>query len=721
MSCRLAHGVQSGTGIRKIPESSPKSKVGTTVSFLCTRRWAGLPCFIALVLLCSLCLSAPIPGWAQSAVPEFAAGSHHLYLVPYQDSQGLDFLTHIAEVHVQQESPSSTTFSTVATYRWHNTQAEARNLELLVRSRAGPISHPAPGQLQSWTVRRNNVALPLTPLANGQYLTTVHLDPDQRLTLELHYTVQAPARYFPRIAYDTTLLRRWQNAPDSMRVSIFPGFAPQAGNVLLPSTTDYELRADEVRWLYENSLPARTPEARLLQKDIWESIQAAIRNQDYITQGQHYYSLYVAADAPASHRRMYYDQALAAFLQALDQNPGPAHYGLARLYRLHSLSGSTAKQDQYLELTLHHAQLALQTLDPSATVQRQEVKHWLWQSLEMRVRLSTLYADWATVYQALETIAALPVDDIDDARLENLQYYIQMQEAIQLLEQGMTDQALQLAGPTILDPYFMPAAQQAALFTGWHADIRIGPDSFTAHMEGTLDTRQRDRMADAVTELEALLAQGEPGVQTKLVLTDAGSSPGSVTADPVLVLDLHITNPNHARALAEVLPANSEWLLVRHLLQESWLHMTQTRSPLFVEQVYEFTLDLSELYRFWHTKALALEEIAVTEASAGANSQQEVIRQMNFLNAADDWRQLAQNTTVLVALENAPGRTDATARWTATEDQPAVQIRSTARSLRMLPLVLFSVLGLLLAAGSSLLLIRLPLHPLQSTRLSSPS
>ncbi len=715
-------GYCQAQGIRNIPESPSNCKVYKTATFLRTVRPGGGSAgqFLAAVmaLLCSLHLVVPSSGWAQSAVPAYDAGAYHLYLVPDQEIQGLDFLTHIVEIQVQQDSPSRTTFATVATYRWHNTQAESRSLQLRVRSRHGTIGNPVHGQLLHFAVYRGNEALPLVPLDSGQYHTEVHLDPGQRLNLELRYAVQSPALYFPRVAYDMALLRRWWHVPDSTRISIFPGFAPQADNVLMPFPLDYELRADEVRWLYEEALPTQTPEAHLLHRDVWESLQAALQNDDHITLGQHYHILYMAADAPHSHQRMYYDLALAAFLQALDQDPGQAHYGLARLYRMQTVPGTPSLHVSYLELALHHAQMALQTLDPEATAQRKDVVRWLWQLLEMRVNLSAQYEDWETVNQDLEAIAALLVEGADTARLANLQRYAHTQQAIRLLEQGMTDQALRLVGPDILDPYYMPASHLVPLFTGWHADIRIGPDSFTAHLEGTIDTRQQDRIGDAVTTLEALLAQGEAGVQTTLVLASAQER---TPAAPVLILDLHITNPQHAHNLADLLPSNSEWNLVRYLLQGSRLYMSPTRNPLFEERVYEYSLDLTELYQLWEAKALALEETAVAEASIGTNSQEEAIRQVNFLNSAHDWRNLAHNTTVLVALVNSTGRPGAAqAQWAATQDQPTVQIRAATRRLRVPNLVLFSSLGLLLAVGISLFLVRLPGHRLQPSRISSP-
>ncbi len=719
MSHRFANGMSQALSTRNIPESWSNCKV-FTLGFCRHAKvpgrwyvWRYITLFFALWFW--LNWQAPIASLTQSPPPEFDAGSYHLYLIPGKNYQGLDFLTHIVEIHVSQDDQSSTLFDTVASYRWHNTKTEPLKLELFVRSRTGTIINPTNGQLQQFGLYREEETVPLTPLDNGQYYTPIHLDPGQRLTLDLRYTVRSPVHYFPRVAYDSALLRRWLNVPDSMRLSIFPGFAPQAGNVLIPAPVNYELRQDEVRWLFEENLPSQTLEAHFLHKDVWESIQLAIQKNDQITLGQHFHALYMAVDAPESHRRIFYDQALAAFLQALAQDPGQAHYGLARLYRIHSLSGTGDLNAQYLELALHHSQMALQTLDPEASAQRQDVIRWLWQSLEQRVNWAVQHADWETVKTSLEAIEALPDQEFNTVRLDNIRRHAHTQQAIRLLEQGETDQALALAGPEILDPHFMPADHLIPLFTGWTADISIGPEAFTAHLAGTIDVRHHDRIAQAVEDLENLLSQGESGVQTTLALGNTPSAEDS-PAVPVLILNLSVTNPHHARNLAGLLPANSEWVLLRHLLQGSWLYMSQTRNPIFIERVYEYTLNLDELFRLWHTKAMALEETAIAEASAGTNSQEEVIRQMNFLNAANDWRHLARNTMVMVSLETGRAATTAGAQWAATEDQPSVKIRAATRQLRLLNLVLFGLLGLFLAGSFSLVLVRLPGQILRSSQ-----
>ncbi len=663
---------------------------------------------VALILWFWLYGPAFIVSWAQSTVPTFDAGTYHLYLTPVQDIRGLDFLTHIVEIHVSHASPSHTLFTTMATYRWHNTRTEPLELPLLIRARTGAISHPAQGQLVEFALFHQDTPLALIPRDNGQYQASVYLDPGQRLTLDLRYTVQAPARYFPRVAYDFTLLQRWLNVPDSMRVSIFPDFIPQPDNVLALRPDTYALRPDEVRWLFEESLPPHIPEAHLLHRDVWMAIQDAIHQNDPLTLGEHYYALYTAMDAPASHRRLYHDQALAAFRQALEQDPGQAHYGLTRLYRTHALASVSALNVQYLDLVLHHAQMALQMLAPDAVAERQDVTRWLWRSLELRVNWAVQHEDWETVNRTLEAITVLPEQDNTSNQLVRIQRYAHTQRVIRLLEQGETDQALALAGPAILDPDFVPASHLVPLFTSWHADIRLGsePGTFTARLQGTVDARHYDRLAPTVRALEDLLVHGETGVQGTLDLAYTNGDESS-SGDPLLILDFRVTHAQDADRIADLLPYR-EWALVKFLLQESRLYMTQSRNPLVVEEIYEYTLDLSELYQLWDSKALALEETVVTEASAGTLSQTDLIRQMNFLNTAKDWRRLAHGTVVTVALATGHPAARANTRWVATAEQPIVQMHTITRRPRILNLALFSTLGLFLVAGISVSLSHLP-------------
>lgn len=664
------------------------------------RRPYSWPRTVPWILLCLcgwLLPASPAPVLAQSDTQLPAAGAFHLYLLPDQVS-GIDFLTHIVEVRITEHDAHTTQYSTVATYRVHNTQQDPQVLTLTVQPLRGTVAQAGPGQLRQLMLYRHQTPIPLASLANGQYQGKVVLEPDERDVLALHYTVHTTdERYFSHVQYDVSILNRWGMPPDSMRVSVFPDLVMDGRNLQIGQPATYQLLDNEIHWHFENALPTPSPRLQFIHKRLWNTILEAEARHDLIALGQHYHTLYTAAAAPEQHRRVFYDQALAAFLQGVAQDPGQAHYGLARLYRTRLLSGTGTADSPYLELVLHHAHLAFQELDPDLEAQRQEVVRWLVQGLELRVALASRREDWTAVNDSLDAIQKLPVAWIGAERIEEIRRNASLQQAIRLLDTGATEEAMILIGAQIREANYLPDPEALPLFAGWRADVQVAPDALDIQLQGTVRPAQAQRLAARLETLAQLARQAGPDI----LLTWIWPEPEEASPEhTILYLDLSMTSQLQAQNLGARLSADTDLGLLRHLLLTPWLYATEEQHLFFADQTYEYELHLEEVFRLWRAKAQTLEQHAVAEASAGADSAEAVVRQFTLVNAAHDWRELIRNTAVFIHASPESLAGPGHVPWVATAESPHLRVRLARRVPHQFHLILLAT-GL---AGSAMII-----------------
>lgn len=631
---------------------------------------AGLGGWIA-GLLCA----AGTPLLAQ-APGEAAAGAYHLYLVP-ETTDGIAFLTHMADVTLAQTPAFGTRYAAVAVYRLHNTRAEPQVLTVRVRSLAGPVAHPANGRLETVTLHRGPARLPLEAASGNQWQSSVALEADERIALELRYAVRGTGRYFPRVQYDVAPLRRWGPPPESLRISFYPNSEVDPRTLQAAQPPDVQFAAGEIRWHYENAWPSQAPHAQFIHQASWDGIREAERQDRPLALGQRYYDLYMAADAPAASRPLFYAQALAAWLRAAERHPGPAHYGLARLYRTRWLAAAPAAQAHYLELFLRHARRAQETLDPARAAARQDVARWLGEGLEARVARAVQREDWAGVNAALAEIERLPAAGMAPERIAGIRADARLQQALRLWAAGAADEALALAGHPLEEPDRAPAPEAWPLFASWIVEIEAEPQALALQLQGSLHPAQAARAAQKLEFLEPWAQRAGEDLTLAWHFRTLAEEPSRT----VLHLNVRATDPVQARRLADSLAADADWILLQQLLQPPWGQNRTRRHPFAQDAHYVFALDLRPAFDLWRAKALALEQNAVQEASAGTNAPEDAIRQLHFLNAAAEWRRLARHTVAFVRLLPAAeaGAAPARGQWAATEDQPYVQAQVTQR------------------------------------------
>ena len=626
---------------------------------------------VAILLACSLTAGLPSPARAQGH-----AGARHLFLVP-RDPTGIQVLAHVAEIRIDQSFGYETIRTVVASYQLHNKQAEPTELTLHIQ----PASE-SPAEALALTgppvLRRGGSLWPLVQVAGNPTSAVMVLAPDERVELELSYELTGSTSIFPSVAYPIEPLRRWSTPPDSTRISIFMDFAPSPRNLQVLWPQGHEEHPNEIRWHWENALPWQGPAIRFIHRVAWDGIRAAEAAGDWIALGQGFHALYSASDESGDQRRLYYDQALAAFLEAMAERPTEAHYELARLYRTR-ITGSGGQADShYLDLALDHARTAMALLPGERTVERQELIRWIEEGLTTKVRQATLNGNWPTVDKALAALEELPEEFANPDRVARLEAETATEQALQLLGAGAVAEAVAVEGESILDPSLLPDSRLIPLFSGWRVDVVAGTQRLAIDLIAWTEVSQRSRLDTELAGLRRLVAS---------VGNDA-SLDWSTTRDPESVhpqtdrleLNLTVRDSDAATRMADRMAPDSEWLLLRQILRTSWPSKIRNTGLVASQVRWDYTLDLTEVYSFWEAKAVSLDNRLVELASAGTSDTADKIRQGHLANTAAAWRSLADNTLILVSLDDGSGIFTDDTVWLGSRLDPFIQATRIRRS-----------------------------------------
>ena len=639
----------------------PLSRLGPLV--LPERILAGI------LLVC--CLTAlPSPVRAQGH-----AGARHLYLVP-RDPTGIQVLAHVAEIRIAQSDGYRTVHTVVVSYQLHNKRAEPVELTLRIQT-ASQAPADALSLTKSPVLTRGGYPWPLVQEGGGLPSAVMVLAPDERVELDMAYELTGSASIFPSVDYPIEPLRRWSTPPDSTRVSIFTDFTPSPRNLQVLWPQGHEERPNEIRWHWENTLPWQGPAIRFIHRNAWDGIRAAEDTGDWIAVGQGFHALYSAADEPDGRQRLYYDQALAAFLEAMASRPTAAHYELARLYRTR-ITGSGGQADShYLDLALDHARTALALLPEDRTVDRQELIRWIEEGLTTRVRQATLNGDWPAVDQALAALEALPKEFASPGRVARLEAETATEQALQLLGAGAIAEAVAVEGEAILDPSLLPDPRLIPLFSGWHVAVLAGPQQIAIDLTAWSEASQRSRLDTELAGLRRLVAGlgGDASLDWSATRDPESSHPD---ADR-LQLNLTVGDRDAAVRMADRMAPDSEWLLLRRILRTPWPSKLRDSGLVSTQVRWDYTLDLTEVYGFWEAKAVALDNRLVELASTGSEDTADKIRQGHLANTAAAWRALGENTLVLVRLDTGSGIAAGDTVWLGSQPEPSVHATRTRR------------------------------------------
>ena len=647
---------------------------------------------------------------AQSLGP--APGASHLYLVP-TNTHEIRFLTHIVEVEVVQNNDLTVQYNVISTYRLHNIADEIRIVALNLRSSEDTLGEVVDGGFGEIQLYEGTIAVPLEPLPDGQYRALVSLEPDERIRLDLHYGMPATSMYFPEVIYNFTPLRIWGDPPESMRLSVYAEGELDQRRLQKVAPANYEKLDGEVRWHFENAWPWTPLQLRFIHQAHWDLIRQAMESGNQLALGRLYHVLYmVSSEQPLSESQIFYDQALASLLQAVEQDPGQAHYSLAQLYRSQLLQVLRPGHITYLEQALHHGRLSLQLLPLEFEIERRDLTRWLIDGLGMQIALATQRKDWVTVNEALAEVETLPSDFVNREQLEEIRQNVTLQQAIGLLDSEAVAEAVALAESSSGSTAHLPPPETVPLFQSWLTSVEANHGTLNLTMEGSVDPAQAIRLSAKLALLESLTTQAGNGMQLTWDLQEFSDE---VPIRRVLQLHILATDETQAQKLAQLLGTDADWMLLKQILWTHWPQVTVHNQLLTQDLVYEYSLNLDDVFRLWNAKAQTLEQEAIREASVGSDSPEDVVRQFNYVNSAQAWRNLAANSVVLVSLESEakpPAHTSEI--WVATLEDPLLQARSASHALRLPTLAALGSFLLVLLLGiatwlNSLLRAKIPL------------
>lgn len=600
----------------------------------------------------------------------------HLYLVP-ENPSGIQLLAHVAEIEVQQSAGYTTNRSTKVLYKLLNKQSAPVELLLAIQPAA---EAPLDALMLSVApvVVRNGAPIPIVQLPSGETGYVLQFAPDERTELTLTYLLTGDSSIFPSVSYSIEPLRRWGTPPDSVRVSILTDFTSSSRNVQVLWPQGYEVHNKEFRWHWEKNLPLQGPAIRFIHKASWDLIRTAEQSGDYVAQGQGLYSLYIASNLQGDQQQLFYDQALAAFLTAMSYRPLDAHIGLARLYRSRIEGLGTEADSRYLDLALTHAHSALDLLPEDRLLEQQELMRWIEEGLATKVRQATSQDDWATVDEALQALENLPEKFASNELATRIEGITTAEQALRLYAAGDVQGALHLGGEGILDPALLPASKHIPIFSGTLVDVMAGREYLNISMESWLHARHRNRLDEALATLEYLVVNSGSGALLDWSIADEGET--SRFGTNRLQLQLSVDNVETAYTLADRLPADSEWLVLRRILANPWPSKQAYRRIVSTDTRWTYALDLTDTYSFWLAKAAMLDNRSVGPEDTDESGIVTKIRQSHIAHSASAWRMLAANTQVLVSLDVQSPNATSDAVWLANQDNPTILASKTYRT-----------------------------------------
>lgn len=584
--------------------------------------------------------------------------------------------THVATLTLDDEGQGGVTLSLVADYDLRNDSKDALPIPLI-------ISDPTPFV---WEVTQDGAPVDATTAADGQVTITVVAPPNGHTTLTLLARRAAPDASALRLVYPTERLRQWRGQR-SMRIDLRPAAQPDPAGWLRiePETWRYTVsEARELQWLFEGELPVRIL-FELVAPGVWgrlQTLHAAAQGhapQAYVALGQQYQMLAGAAaqlgDDQAQAR--FLAQATAVYADGILQGElagatavelSDLHAGLAALYRARVAATAHVEDAQAMVVEVGQALAGIMVDDPRRT----ELEQWQVEGLRLMLADLRRRGDIPGALALIEQLQTLPAGASSSDFLAQERAALIVQQAVQLIEQGDRATALALAGDLIQSPTVQPPAEYRNLFARWDVSTRMAETGVTVHVVATADD---ERTAEAQATFDAIVETWRATPATRA--TDPQlQRVGGDGAPTQFELTLQLPAGGNGVALANTLPAGADWALLRSLLGQLGPQLEATTDGLWQQVRVSQPIDLRAVGDQWQRLATELDrQAAQLEANAGnlaadlQASQEARLRAANYRTTAQAWRQLAQDSQVLIELAT-PGAEGAVRSWLITVASP---------------------------------------------------
>jgi hypothetical protein len=662
--------------------------------------------------------------WGSSAMAAPAkqgeANGAFFAMTPIAGTGAGELQTHTADIVLAQEG-ASLVAAVDGLYRVQNATDEA--VTLLVRIDPQPEGGGAlPAAV---TLAANGQPLTLQPGENDSLTGQVSLPADGRVNLRLRYGVNLGEGPLVDLAYDATHVRAWTGTR-SLRVAfdLPAALAPETWLDIAPADwSDLAGSENGVKWLYDGVLPDQPMQISFIHPDTWARLTTAenaavpgAAPAAFLALGDLYRALYDQAGGRAAVDR-FYAQALAAYTAGVEAAAGdagaaaPLNAGLASLYRSRVVSPDGRTAPAYARLMTGTAQLAATGLPPDSA-RRAEMLRWQQEGLALQLIDARGRRDWVGALALLDQLAALPAELVDPARIAQDRRAVEIQQALQLLEQGDRSAALALAGEGIADIELAPPAASQSLFTSWEGTVRAGVDGAELHFVGHPAVDDGTALAALAEQVARWRDAGLPrGVRVEL--KEAGDGRGTIPVE----LTISLPADTRADSLALLLSGGPQWAMLRSVLEQTDLEVEQSGRLFWQESTLRQTLNLAPVADQWQAMAANLQrDAAQFEAQAaalaadpatGEDALRAEIQAANYRNAAAVWEDLARGSWVVTTL-TAPSRLDTLARsWLTTVDAPAQVMEYSAQSVNVARLLLVAILGVVALLLLAFLLWRL--------------
>ncbi|MDE0140288.1 MAG: hypothetical protein OXI80_09415 [Caldilineaceae bacterium] len=661
-------------------------------------------------------MAAPPP---ENRLPEHrlqseSAVASHLLLQPALETS-LVLLTHTLDVRVATADGRSLTLQIEASYRLHNEEDEAISATLLVVQPASAVAvgRPLPRNI-TVTLDGQPLALQSAGQSVGQSVQA-GFDADARRRLTLSYELPLTATHTFDFHYPISELDSWPSDISGWRVTIdFAGMdqwlAP-SNSWLQISPRGWKMRASQLEWLREERPPTTDVHFQALHPQ-WireiQDAQNAVRAQNDLESMQQLGDLYAQLhQAPAlrnASRDRFYEQALAAYTQALqlgeervrpDTVLAAVRYRLAALYRKRAIASDGSVDSVYVALMVAEAEKALPATPQGPA--RTELQSWVAQGLQQQLRTARLQENWPQALLLTERLARLPADIVDPATLEDERRAILLHEVLQQLQDGNEEAAVKLVGKEFLTEETLPRPEYRTLFANWQITVTVNRNDMVI---SALARPIFQRRVDAEAALNTLLNSWSTSGAAKAALTLEANG---------FLIQLDQLDAAKRQLLAQNTPQLPDWALLRSVLLTTEQESQQETQLLWQRTTQAIDVDFRSVGDQWHSMAASLDrEAAAVEdeiASATALNRAETaaleirqsLRAAQHRLEAGRWRRLVSDSTVQVVMGELHGDASPQRVWLLGLTDPPQRLTNHTESISAVRLWLAIALAVVLS------------------------
>lgn len=680
-----------------------------------TLHWSVIFC---CVLLTAGSLFAPQSLSAMPALQD--AGPSAVRTLPVLTPSGATSATlhtHIATMAFELDALGSPVLQFTASYDLRNETSEPSELPLrIVGADAAEV-----------TLTAAELPLPVAVAENGDASAQLTIPANSSVQLVLAASLPLAGLDVVQVNYPTELLRQWRGQR-SIRIETKPGANLESSGWLRvePDSWSYAPLADdiELEWMFESNIPPRilfetvTPATWQELRQLTDATNSA-SPAAYAALAERYQRLAVAAAQAGNQaaEERFWGQAVAAYAEgirvaeATGASPvavAELHAGLAALYRARIAGTDGAVYAQAMAAEAAQALRGVMVDDP----RRAELEQWQLDGLRLLLTDLRRRGDIPGALALIEQLRTMPgAEGAGGAFLEQERQALIVQQAVQLVEEGDRATALALAGELINSPALQPPAEYRNLFTRWNVFATMSVDGVEVRAETQVNGEHAD---EAQAELEEIVQHWRttPNLRTADPQVRRVSSDGEPDR---FELALRVPTGGNGLELARSLPPTAQWALLRQVLSQLGPQIVTQSSGLWQRMEVSQPLDLRAVGEEWRRIAAELDrqaetfEMQATQAGAATMqaSQEARLSAANYRSVAQAWRDLAQNSQVMMSLST-PGAANNAARvWMVTVNSPPQMLNVQVDAVSPARVLLAALFAFSAISGLAVLLWRL--------------